>query len=262
MNKKLVFAFYLSPNYKSDIVDIHFKCLRYFSSAFDSAEIVFIVDSDYDRENLLDAENRFVEIFCGKPISFSMVDNTQYREALVFHEYVATKLDEHELVFFAHNKGVTNVNKYDKTQIYTWVIAMYYYSLKYMGEVEDMLLNKKFLSYGPFLCQNDEPEKITKYGWYYIGTFFWLNGRKVKQHMLNNNIDLPLMSDRFYAEEFPANLFPSWPYIMAGSHECRFLRNATNFYFETTQYLPECYSAEEDGFYDFYKDILSDEKAD
>ena len=130
MNKKLVFAFYLAKNYKSEIVNIHFLCLKRFSKAFDSAEIVFILDKEYDRDNLLDAQQRFTEIFCGKPLSFSMVDNTPYREALVFQQYVVARMDEEELVFFAHNKGTTNVDKFDKEQIYTWVIAMYFYSEK------------------------------------------------------------------------------------------------------------------------------------
>lgn len=260
MNKKLVFAFYLAKNYKSEIINIHFLCLKRFSEAFDSAEIVFILDKEYDRDNLLDAQRRFTEIFCGKPLSFSMVDNTPYREALVFQQYVVARMDEEELVFFAHNKGTTNVDKFDKEQIYTWVIAMYFYSLNYMDEVEDSLLNKKFMSYGPFLCQNEEPERITKFGWYYVGTFFWMNTKKIKQHMINNNVPVPLMGDRFYAEEFFANIFPSWPYMLAASHGNRFLKNATNFYYETTQYLPTCYDVWEDNFYAFYEDILNHAK--
>lgn len=256
MNKKLVFAFYLSKNYVSEIVNIHFNCLRAFSHVFDEVEIVFILDREYDRNNLLDAEKRFVEIFCGKPITFKHVDNTQYREALVFQNEVVERLGEGELVFFAHNKGVTNVEKYDKKQIYTWVMAMYFYSLNYMDEVNDALLNKKFMSYGPFLTQNDEPEKPTKHGWYYVGTFFWINSRKVQQYAVNNEITLPLMGDRFYAEEFLANIYPSWPYVTAASHGYRYLRNATNYYEDAADCLTNCYNPAEEGFYDFYEEIL------
>ena len=132
---------------------------------------------------------------------------------------------------------------------------MYYYSLRYMDEVNDMLLNKKFMSYGPFLTQNTEPEKPTKYGWYYVGTFFWINGRKVHQYMVNNEIPLPVMGDRFYAEEFLANIYPSWPYVTAGSHGTCYLIEANNFYYQATEYLKNCYKPYEDGFYDFYKQI-------
>ena len=261
MNKKLVFAFYVPENFYSDIINLHFNCLEKYKNSFDSVEVVFILDENYNAENLLEAENRFAKIFLGKPLSFSMVPNTKYREAIVFYEYVAKKLADNELVFFAHNKGITNVVKYDVNQVYTWVIGMYYYSLNFMDEVEDMLLNKKFMSYGPFLTQNEEPENPTKYGWYYIGTFFWVNGKKVWQYMKNNDIELPVMGDRFYGEEFLANIFPSWPYVTAGSHETRFLKNANDFYHNAVQYLNWCYSPEEDGFNKFYKEI-TDGKAD
>lgn len=256
MNKKLVFAFYLSKNYSSEIVDIHFRCLEWFKDSFDTVEIVFILDDNYNKENLLDAQRRFTQIFLGKPISFSMVPNTPYREALVFHDYVATKLSEYELVFFAHNKGTTNVGKCPLEEIYTWVMAMYFYSLNYMGEVEDMLWNKKFMSYGPFLTQNTEPEKPTKYDWYYVGTFFWINGKKIFQYMRNSNIPLPVMGDRFYAEEFLANIYPSWPYVTAGSHGTRYLTEADDFYHISTRHVRSCYTPEEDGFYDFFNKIL------
>lgn len=256
MNKKLVFAFYLSDNYKSEIINIHFECLKRFSYAFDSAEIVFILDNEYDIDNLYSAEERFTKIFIGKPLSFSMISNSKYREAIVFYEYIAKKLVDNELVFFAHNKGVTNVNIFPVEQIYTWVVAMYYYSLNYMGEVEDQLLNKKYLSYGPFLTQNNEMEKPTKYGWYYIGTFFWLNGRKIWQYMQNNEIQLPALGDRFYAEEFLSNIYPSWPYVMAGSHNTRYLMDCADFYYKTTDYLRACYDVDNEGFYEFYNSVL------
>ena len=257
MNKKLVFAFYVPENFDSDIINLHFNCIEHYKDCFDSAEIVFILDDDYNHENLLDAELRFTSIFLGKPISFLMVPNTKYREALVFYEYVAKKISENELVFFAHNKGVTNVVRYDVEQIYTWVAGMYFYSLNYMDEVENQLLNQKYMSYGPFLTKNEEMEKPTKYGWYYIGTFMWINGRKVWQYMQNNDISLPVMGDRFYGEEFLANIYPAWPYVTAGSHGTRYLNNCNDYYHKATDYIKWCYQPEEEGFYDFYKKITN-----
>ena len=256
MNRKLVFAFYVNNEFHDKINDIHFECIKKFSDCFDEADINFILDKEYPKHYLLEAEKRFSEIFLGKNISFSMYDNTEYRESIIFRDKVARRLKDEDLVFFAHNKGTTNVKKYNREQIYTWVTAMYFYSLNYMSEVVQQLYNQKYYSYGPFLTKNEEKEKANKYGWYYIGTYFWINGKKLWQYMQNEGIQLPEMGDRFYAEEFLGNIIQTWPYIMTGSHETRYLVNCNDYYNHTTDYLPYLHDTETDGFNEFYKNIV------
>ena len=258
MNRKLVFAFYVNSEYYDMINNIHFGCIERFSNCFDEASINFILDKDYNRDYLLDAEQRFAKIFLGKKISFGIYDNTEYRECLIFRDKVANNLKNEDLVFFAHNKGTTNVKKYNREQIYTWVMAMYYYSLNYMDEVVQQLYNQKYYSYGPFLTKNEEKEKANKYGWYYIGTYFWINCKKLWQYMQNEGIPVPEMGDRFYAEEFLGNIIQTWPYIMAGSHETRYLTNCYDYYNHATEYLSYLHETETDGFNDFYKEITNE----
>lgn len=258
MNRKLVFAFYVNGEYEDTINNIHFDCIRNYANRFDEADINFILDRDYPENYLLDAQRRFSEIFLGKNISFSMYDNTEYREAVIFRDKIATRLKDEELVFFAHNKGTTNVKKYDRTQIYTWVTAMYFYSLNFMDEVQQQLYNGKYYSYGPFLTKNNEREHANKYGWYYIGTYFWINCRKLYQYMKNEEIDVPEMGDRFYAEEFLGNIIQTWPYIMTGSHQTRYLVDCDNYYEHTTDYLAMLHETEEDGFNEFYERIVGE----
>lgn len=255
MIKKLVFSFYISEDtYSLKINRIHLNCIRHFKDSFDCAEISFICDDkDAVSDYILELESEFISIFIGKDIRFSIVKNNMFRESSVFYDKIAKRLSDNELVFFAHNKGVTNETKYDKTQIYSWVCAMYYYSLNYMDEVTDKLINKKFFSYGSFLTKNDEPEKFNKYGWYYIGTFFWINSLKLYEYMKIHSIELPNMADRFYDEEFLGNIIDCWPLMMVSSHNNSFLRNCTDFYNHTTEYISLIYDTKTDGFDEFYK---------
>ena len=53
MNRKLVYTFYISANFDDEMNSIHFRCLDYFKDAFDEADITFIVDEGYSKENLV-----------------------------------------------------------------------------------------------------------------------------------------------------------------------------------------------------------------
>lgn len=257
MNKKLIFSFYISRDtYNLEINEIHFKCLEKYANVFDRADITFIMKDRADTELLLDAEIRFSRMFLGRDIQFSVIDNDEFRESRVFYDKIASKLSENDIVFFGHNKGVSNVSKYDTKQIYSWVCGMYYYNLNFIEEVEQKLVNSKFFSYGTFLTQNEEPEKYTKYGWYYIGTFFWINCQKLWQYMLNEEIAVPALSDRFYDEEFLGNIIPSWPMMTAASHGNLFLKSCYNYYEHATDYLGLIYNTKEDGFDAFYEEVV------
>lgn len=262
MNRKLVFSFYINDNFHDEINEIHFKCLNHFKEAFDLADISFIVDEGYNKEYLREAQDRFLSMFLGKNISFSIVPNNEFRESKVFYDKIATRLKDEDLVFFGHNKGVTNVLKYDRQEIYIWVTGMYYFSLNFMDDVESRLLNEKYYCYGSFLSKNDEPEKCNKNGWYYVGTFFWINGKKLYQYMVNNEIQVPVLSDRFYDEEFLGNIIPTWPLVMTASWGNRYLVNCGNFYENTSSYIKMLCGEDIEEYKKFYKLILPNGKID
>lgn len=260
MTKKLVFSFFVSEDtYGLKINDIHFRCLHRYRDVFDTVDVTLIVNSREDNcmDFAYDAETRFLRIFRGKDISFSIIDNNEFRESRVFYDKIASKLDDNELVFFGHNKGVSNVSRFNDREIYTWVCGMYYYSLNFMDEVDKALVGGKFFSFGSFLTRNEEPERYNKYGWYYIGTFFWINCVKLRSYMRTHGIGLPEMGDRFYDEEFLGNIIDTWPLIMAGSHNNAYLQNCRNFYENTTDYIRLIYDADSDGFNNFYVDMIS-----
>lgn len=254
MTKKLIYSFFVSRNtFSLKINDIHFRCLHEFRESFDCVDVTFIIDEEDDIELAYTAELHFLNIFYGKNISFSIIQNNEFRESRVFYDKIATKLNENELVFFAHNKGVSNVEKYDTRQIYSWVCGMYYYSLNFMEEVVTKLVEKKFFSFGSFLTKNHEPEKFNKYGWYYIGTFFWINCVKLRNYMNIHGIQVPEMGDRFYDEEFLGNIIDTFPSFMAGCHDDLFLQNCYNYYEHATDYIGLIYDTKADGFDEFYK---------
>lgn len=255
MNKKLVFSFYIDENYNDEINKIHFNCLRHFKNCFNEADISFIVNDNYDNNSLLDAEKFFLSIFVGKNVSFSVIENNEFRESKVFYNKIATRLKDEDIIFFGHNKGISNVFKFDREQIYQWVAAMYYFSLFDMKDVQARLVNEKYYSYGSFLTKNDEPERCNKYGWYYIGTFFWLNCKKLWQYMENNEIKLPELYDRFYSEEFLGNIIPTWPLIFTASAGNRYLVNCKDFYRYATEYIEAAYGDFLNGFSGFYRNV-------
>ena len=258
MNKKLIFSFYINENYEDEINKIHLRCLDYFKSCFDEVDVSFIVDEGYVLGYLLDAQEKFLRMFGGKNISFSIVPNNEYRESRVFYDKIATRLKHEDLVFFGHNKGISNVLKYDREQIYYWVTAMYYFSLFDVAEVENRLVNEKYYCYGSFLTKNEEPEKCNRYGWYYIGTFFWLNCKKLWQYMVNNEIELPVLSDRFYSEEFLGNIIQTWPLVFTASAENRYLVKCGDFYKHTSEYIKILYIRSLEDFKIFFKKIVPD----
>ena len=64
-------------------------------------------------------------------------------------------MPEEKLVFFGHNKGITNIKKYGKDNIMYWIAGMYFFSLNYMDEVVDKLIGRPSFSYGSMLTKND-----------------------------------------------------------------------------------------------------------
>lgn len=255
MIKRLVFSFYLEKEgLDNETNKLHFSCLSRYSHIFDEINITIIKDCNVSDDVLVSAKKKFVELNQHAKITIRIIDNNSFRESIVFKTEVVDKLSDNVLVFFAHNKGVSNIKKYNPDVIYTWIAAMYFYNLEFMPEVIDSLVNRKYYSYGTFLTKNEEPERCNKYGWYYIGTFFWINSGKLYNYIKNQDIEIPKMSDRFYDEEFLGNIYPTWPFIYTASHGNMYLNEADNYYLYAKDYLEMLYP-ERDDFNEFFKEV-------
>lgn len=252
-----MFYFYLTEELSdSEIYRFHLYCLNKYAHIFDKMTFILSLNDTNNIELIRKWENKLLRLHTKGTIEFEIHKNDEFKESASFKEHVSDKLGENELVFFGHGKGVTNIEKYSKEQIYMWIAGMYFYNLNFMDEVEESLVNKKYMSYGSFLCKNQEYKdfRYTKYQWYYIGTFFWINSGKIKNYITANEIELPLLCERFYDEDFLGNIYDCWPTRNAYSHNGTFLRNAHDFYRYTNDYINMLYDDRSD-FDDFLKEI-------
>lgn len=254
MKKKLVFYFYINESNTDNLVyKLHLQCLQQYAHVFD--EILFVLSTD-DTSNISlirKWEDKLIKLHTKGTISFEIMQNNEYRESDAFKRHVIDKLKDNELVFFGHGKGITNIEKYDPELIKKWIVGMYFYNLNFMDEVEDALINKKFLSYGSFLTKN-EKDWTNKYHWFYIGTFMWLNSKKLCNYINQHNIEMPLFCDRFYDEEFLGDIYDIWPERTAYSHNGTFLTNAVDFYDYIDTYF-DCLYPDKSDFNEFYEKI-------
>jgi hypothetical protein len=154
------------------------------------------------------------------------------------------------LVFFAHNKGITNVKKYDINNIYKWVVGMYYFSLNFFEDVQRSLLKDVFYTYGSFLTKELKGENFTKYGYRYLGTFFWLNAKRIL-NMCNN---FPEMDGRTYDENFIGNTVKD--ITKCASYKGIYYVGSNNLYYYMDSILELLYSKDVlNEFYKFYDKI-------
>lgn len=256
MAKKLVFSFYLSEKtYTQYTNELHFKSLSEFCNIFDEATITILKDDDVSDELLLECKNRFVSIFLNcKKISINILPNSNFREAIVFYNEIVLKLGADDLVFFGHNKGTTNIN-HSKEQISTWILGMHFFNLFYINEVEKCLHADKFASYGAYQTLNSTINN--KYKWSYMGTFFWINSKRLYNYLKCENMFIPELDGRFYAEDFLGNILPAWPCQNAGSHDVSYIRNAEDYYRKAKHYTNVCYGNVPE-FEEFYKKITNE----
>jgi len=236
MKKKLVFHFYIDSNWRTNpIYNLHFKCLRHYRDCFDEAYFAICPEVDDDYDSIKEVEQKLFNIFNGiGKLEFDIVKNTTLRECPTLKREVVDKLGEDDLVFFAHSKGVSDLDRKTIEQTTTWVSALYYQSLSHLhGGYDDIVhyLEKEpfKMSYGSLMVQfTYHPHINSKYEWYYAGTFFWINSKKLKRYIRNNNITLPEMSNRYYSENFLGDIFPIKASIDNEKHEEMYLAWAKN----------------------------------
>lgn len=235
MKKILIYYFYLTDDFLSKRSNlINFECLRRYAHIFDEAKIFLSLDDTQKSELIREAEKVFVSIPFNGNISFHVVQNTPYRESRVIKQEILDKIDTLDsLVFFAHAKGFTNLEKFPELSedMTKWIVGLYFLSLEYMQEVEDNIGEySEFvsISFGSFPTIKNESGTTAdstyidniKYSWYYNGTFFWINTIKLYNYINRNNVKIPKMEDRFFSEQMLGEIFP-YDNLSAGLHQRR-----------------------------------------
>lgn len=213
MKKKLVYHFFFYKDWRENpIYKLHFNCLNYYKDRFDEVYFALSFEDKDDTESVKEVEKKISAIFnSAKRVRFEVVGNSELCECVTFKKEVVDTLGEDDLVFFAHSKGVMDIKKgRDYTDLCRLICAMYFYSLNYRKEYEDTLLMEPLqISYGSLMVQYTyEPHVNSKYEWHYACTYYWINSKRLKQYLTINNIETPIMCDRFYAENFLSNIYP------------------------------------------------------
>ena len=204
VTRRLVFHFYANKGWQGNIANIcHFNCLKHFSNVFDEATIV-VCDGGAGEESISEAKHLFVDIFDSIPVTVKTAQNTHYFEAETFYNEIVSKAGKLDgITFFAHNKGVSNVNDKDKskTAILSWICGLYYYGLNFADEAEkELTADKRTTFYGPYLMTASYIKN--KSNLWYAGTFYWVNAGR----LLRNSDELPCIYDREYAERMPGDV--------------------------------------------------------
>lgn len=263
MIKKLVFFIYVDSSIKgSPIYRIHIENLRKCVSVFDEAVFVFSL-KDMSSENKEFAQEIVLQLlkmgyYRNTTIRFE--ENTKYREAKCFKEEVVDKLEEDrgKAVFFGHAKGVSNVYNESVTK---WICSMYYFGALKTDDMENWFTDERRLFYGyPYAYVGETTKRVApkypRYEYYYMGTLYWLNINRILLHINETDSRYKTLGDRYYAEEFPGENFPS---IRSAAYEDRATNDETNPYEGFDLILKETLSDEDiQKFEEYYNDIMKE----
>lgn len=230
IKKTLVYSFYISPDWEiNDTNRIHFACLKSYGRIFDDVRITLLIDDTNDFATLSNVEKYFISILKPNTLSFKIAENNIFREASVFYTEIAKNVNSIEgMVFFAHNKGLTNISSgYNKETIFKWITAMYFLSLEYIDEAVKKLTDERYFAYGSLLDIVNANDKegtpfldLGKGNFLYTGTFFWINAGTLSDYLSKAGIEVPKITDRWYAENFLANTVP---FKCCTAHEGRYV---------------------------------------
>ena len=204
--KKLIFHLYCDKEWETnEALKLHFSCLNYYSYIFDEILVVLSLDNEeYNTDFTSKLRCKITDVIRHPFLTIKIVKNTPYREVKTFYDEIVNK-EYDGLIFFAHNKGYTNVKQsyYKKEYIFSWIVGMYWLSLTNIKEMEEeLLINDKFF-YGSFkVGEKNVPFNIHNL---YAGTFFWINITNIKLNYLylHEQNGIPKMGTKMSAENFP-----------------------------------------------------------
>lgn len=213
---RLVYHMYVK-SFDDAVSKIHFYCLGKYINVFNEALFIISLD-DVDDTDLISAiETRITSLGFKGSLRFKIIKNDPYkREAETFYYEIVEKLNDLDgITFFAHSKGYSNKVS---ANLCKWIAAMYFFGLDdlIINQVKDHLLEKPsymFDGFNPvFDDKNFEHHPLwygkTLYNWTYHGSFYWMNTQKIAKHLNSKSLQIPKLTDRYYAENFPGNVCP------------------------------------------------------
>lgn len=204
MKKNLIYHLYIGGDYKTDIIyKLHSECLKCFKYIFDAAKIVISVDNINDKEIIKWGIEWVNNIFSGIPIEISVIKNNPYREAITFYNKVLKNVDD-ELVFFFHDKGVTNFKDPERIDsVFMWICAIYYYGLNPLYDTLSLLENGNKTMCGPLLFNQYDGDTNEYCKPFYAGAGYWINVKSLRNLEKMGIVPKIECNNRFLAEKYP-----------------------------------------------------------
>lgn len=271
--KKLVYHFFILKDWRDNpIYKLHLNCLKYYQDCFDEAYFALCLEDPNDVESLNEIRSKLNFIFKHvKKVTFETVQNTMLRETETFKREVVDKLGQDDLVFFGHTQGITSFDRNDFEFTSRRVCGLYYFSLNDEKKTNNVvrLLSGGLdtISFGSYLFKCTYKTHVKNmYEWHYAGTFFWINTKRLKEYIKNNNKTLPLLSDRYYDENFLGNIFPMYDgiedndehgFMLAGSYNQKYYYCSTPNFPDILGNLNFLIEGEEDEFNEFIHLMLN-----
>lgn len=227
MKKTLIYHLYACEDISSNVANrLHHNCLEKYCDVFDDARFTIAVDDLTDYEVISSAIRWCSSIGFKGDLRYTVVKNTDLREVPTFDREILKNSDNLDgMVFFAHNKGSTNMVSKDGVgdmNIVKWVCSLYFYNLQFVDEVEGYFTGKlraPEVFYGTMLMYFTKdrtnwvhamPNNLS--GLEYAGTFYWINMPKYRNCKKMGIIKDVEPDSRFFAEEYPGMFFERYAY--------------------------------------------------
>lgn len=243
-----------------EIYEAHFSCIKKYRNLFTNAVFVLSVDDNCDPGVIQVYRNRILSLCINGDISIKIRKNDFYREARTFNDEIVEKLDSlNGLTFFVHGKGITNVDRSDinNEDIYNWVISSYFQMFDNFEDIVFKLINGNTgICYGPFLFNNEYC--LTKNKWYYSGSFQCINTKKLYNYIKSNNIQIPELCDRAYAETFLGDIISFSTFVCRSYMDKYAISSPSTMYTDTENATKFFLGNNFDKYNRFKKEILND----
>ena len=204
MKKTIVIHFYI----KNDLnylrcINSHFYFYEKYASLFNDVIFVIAPEDKNDIDFINFIVSKVLYTFRNNNLTIKIVDNDPLHEALTFYNEILMNEKLNGLVFFCHSKG----GRYLVENTLKWITCMYHYNLNYFYDVISKIYANNGIFYGSFLHYSDD-EFFNKYSAWYAGTFYWVNIEHLRRYLNDNNITINQITDGFFAEKLPGELFP------------------------------------------------------
>ena len=273
MKKTLIYHLYCGKDFATNIAnEVHYRCLSKYIGMFDEARFVISVDDFSDENTIKDGIEWVMSLPHKGEKTIKIRKNTKFFEVETFKsEFLDCYENIDGYVFFAHNKGTTNI-KNNGDNIFAWICCLYYYNLEFVNEVDGIFsgtMRAPDVFYGAMMMYFSKERQSVVHampnnlsGLEYSGTFYWINVPKYRNCVKMGVIKDVEPDSRFFAEEYPGMFFDRYAYGcgMASHNDALIDAMEFNPYYADGDSWKRTIGilGDEEGFYKFITEINSE----